>query len=191
MLSVRSTFVLASFGAAVAQTSLYDPGFDSQPTSTDILGIDGQGSTSWAYQGGSTGSFDGDSFLSTESASVIFLTMVDPGASHTILEACSFSSDLMFCSVTYSGEPLTAAETFTPINVQAGTTILSTSTSAPSFTSIPSSPAPGSSPAASVQTSERTSAPSPTQSSSGIVILPSSMSILAFSAVALALVSHL
>lgn len=52
--------------AALAQTSLFIPGFDPQPISADILGVDAQGRTTWAlHKGAPTDTFDDSGFVGT------------------------------------------------------------------------------------------------------------------------------
>lgn len=50
-----------------AQTSLFIPGFDPQPISADILGVDSESRTTWAlHKGAVTGTFEDDSgFIGT------------------------------------------------------------------------------------------------------------------------------
>jgi hypothetical protein len=51
---------------ALSQTSLFIPGFDPQPLSADILGVDAQGRTTWAVHAGSpTDTFNDSPFPGT------------------------------------------------------------------------------------------------------------------------------
>jgi len=113
-------------GSTLAQTSLYIPGFDPQPLSADILGTDAQGRTTWAIHAGTpTGTFIGadDVFPGTatlvEGPNDAFFTYADVVS---IGARCSLSGNVAACSATESGSLVTETETFTRIEVQAGTT---------------------------------------------------------------------
>jgi len=177
MLSVPLT--LAFFAAsALAQTSLYIPGLDSQPLIADILGVDGQGRTTWALHQGvltnpSDGGFPGTATL-VEGAKDASFTYAPPGGVFTVGLECSLSGALAICSATASGETVTETETASRFLVQAGTTAaLSTPTGkADTATSAPSQPT--STPNNAAQTSQKTSsAPNPSNTSnSGNILAP-------------------
>ncbi|KAG6876179.1 hypothetical protein C0992_000560 [Termitomyces sp. T32_za158] len=165
--------------AAVAQTSLFIPGFDPQPISADILGVDAQGRTTWAlHQGALTDTFEEPSFPGTatlvEGANDAFFTYADPSGLFTVGTECTLSGGLAICSATVSGEPATESDTANFINVQVGTTAVLTSpiVTVPTATSNVS-PQSSSETDTSAQTSKNTaSTPSPTQSSNAFVNLP-------------------
>ncbi|KAG6867609.1 hypothetical protein C0993_000550 [Termitomyces sp. T159_Od127] len=172
---------LAAFtGAVAAQTSLFIPGFDPQPISADILGVDAQGRTTWAlHQGALTDTFEDPSFPGTatlvEGANDVSFTYVAPSDLFTAGTECTLSDSLAICSGTVDGEPVTETDTFNFINVQAGTTaVLSSPTvTTPTATATNVSSQPSSQTGTSAQTSKNTSSPpSPTQSSNALVTLP-------------------
>ncbi|KAG6915329.1 hypothetical protein DXG01_012101, partial [Tephrocybe rancida] len=167
-------------------TSLYIPGFDPQPVSADILGVDGQGRTTWAlHQGALTGTFDEASFPGTatlvEGADVVSFTYADPGGAFTVGRECSLSGGLAICSATLSGEAVTETETASPFVVQVGTAAAPSTPTVPTSTGVSQPSAPGSS----AQTSKNTSsAPTPTHTSKSATVLPPFFSGLVLSAVA-------
>ncbi|KAG6843809.1 hypothetical protein H0H93_016956 [Arthromyces matolae] len=179
----------------IAQTSLYIPGFDPQPISADILGVDGQGRTTWAvHQGALTGTFDEVNFPGTatlvEGGNDAYLTYAN--SEFTMGMDCNLSGGIAICSATVSGEPVTETDTIAYITVQGGTTYTGApaETSAPAAsTGVSSASTPVSTPSGSAaQTSENTSsAPSPTQSSGASATLPSSLLGLLLSAAVLIL----
>jgi len=126
--------VLVLFAASVlAQTSLFIPGFDPQPLSADILGVDVQGRTTWALHAGSpTDTFSNAEFIGTatlvEGPNDASLTYVAPAAQFTIGIDCTLSDTLAVCSATSGGTVATATETVTRFAVQGGTTAPLTST---------------------------------------------------------------
>ncbi|KAG6873783.1 hypothetical protein C0995_011008 [Termitomyces sp. Mi166 len=176
----RLAFLATFIATAVAQTSLYIPGFDPQPISADILGVDGQGRTTWAlHQGVLTDTLDDPSFPGTatlvEGANDVSFTYVAPSGLFTMGRECSLSDGLAICSATFSGELVTETETADFITVQAGTTapISSPTVTVPSATPTGVSSQPSSQTGSSAQTSKNSSsAPSPTQSSNAAVTLP-------------------
>ncbi|KAG5335212.1 hypothetical protein J132_09646 [Termitomyces sp. J132] len=196
MVSLRFALLAAFTGTAVAQTSLYIPGFDPQPISADILGVDAQGRTTWAlHQGALTDTFEEGSFPGTatlvEGTNDVSMTYVAPSGLFTMGTECTLSDGLAICSATVSGEPVTETDTVNFIDVQAGTTAVLTSPTATTvpvaLTSISSQPSQTGIPA---QTSKNTSsAASPTQSSNAAVTFPHLMFgfIVPFAAAALAL----
>ena len=133
--SILLTVVFA--GSALAQTSLFLPGFDPQPLSADILGTDAEGRTTWAiHAGAKTGTFDDASFPGTatlvEGPNDASFTYAQAGVFTTGI-ACSLSGNTAVCSGVESGMPVTVTDTFTRIEVQAGTTApLASPTGAPS-----------------------------------------------------------
>jgi len=166
----QSTFVMALAATALAQTSLYIPGFDPQAISADVEGVDAQGRTTWLLHGGApSGTFTdpGDVFPATatlvEDASEAHLTLVFDSV--TVGADCSISGNVAVCSAIESGTPVTETETFTPIEVQAGTTAALAAT-----TSVPNSGGSNSGGAgttAAPSNSQQTkSTPSPTQTTS-------------------------
>ncbi|KAG5644044.1 hypothetical protein DXG03_009196 [Asterophora parasitica] len=194
MLSVPLTFVAVFAGSALAQTSLFIPGFDPQPISADILGVDGQGRTTWAlHQGAVTNSAQEGSFPGTgksnnlvgplatlvEGANDVSFTYVPPNNAFTLGQQCSLSGGLAICSATISGQVVTETETANPILVQVGTTApLSTATGTAAASTATGTPSRASESRVSAtgpaQTSERTSsAASPTKTSNkGNTLVP-------------------
>ncbi|KAF8077599.1 hypothetical protein FPV67DRAFT_1662415 [Lyophyllum atratum] len=177
MLSVPWT--LAFFvGSALAQTSLYIPGLDPQPLIADILGVDGQGRTTWAlHQGALTDPADGGlpgTATLVEGANDVSFTYVPPGGAFTIGRECSLSGNLAICSATVSGEAVTETETADRILVQAGTTAAPSTPTNKADTTTGSPSQPTSKPNSPAQTSEKTSsAPNPTNTAnSGNTLAP-------------------
>lgn len=177
MLSIPLTLAFFA-GTALAQTSLYIPGLDSQPLIADILGVDGEGRTTWALHQGpltdpSDGGLRGTATL-VEGPNDASFTYVPPGGIFTMGTECSLSGNLAICSATVSGEAVTETETASRILVEAGTTAAfntptgnaNTATGAPSQpTSAPNNPS---------QTSQKSSsAPNPSSTSnSGNTLVP-------------------
>jgi len=124
--------VLVLFAVSVsAQTSLFIPGFDPQPLSADILGVDTQGRTTWALHPGSpTDTLNDAGLIGTatlvEGPNDASLTYVAP--QFTMGVACTLSDSLAVCSATSGGTVATATETVTRFAVQGGTTAPLTST---------------------------------------------------------------
>ncbi|KAE9409616.1 hypothetical protein BT96DRAFT_984673 [Gymnopus androsaceus JB14] len=88
--------------SVIAQsTSLFIPGFDPQPISADILGVDSSGHTTWALQAGSANE-DGGGFVGTvtlvEGSSDAHLTCVDGDPPLTVGYDCTFSFGQAICS---------------------------------------------------------------------------------------------
>ncbi|GLB34597.1 hypothetical protein LshimejAT787_0201620 [Lyophyllum shimeji] len=178
MRSLSLTFAVFA-GSVLAQTSLYIPGLDNQPIIADIIGVDGQGRTTWAlHQGpltdGADGGLPGTATL-VEGANDAAFTYVPPGGEFTMGTECSLSGDLAICSATVSGQVVTETETASRILVQAGTTAAPSSPTGQTSTTSPPSPPPSNSnnPA---QTSKNTSsAPNPTNTNtpnSGNTLVP-------------------
>lgn len=72
----RSSYFNLETTGVTAQTSLYIPGFDPQPISADIMGVDSEGRTTWAlHKGAATGTTDdGSDFVGTGVFASIFST---------------------------------------------------------------------------------------------------------------------
>jgi len=151
---------------ALSQTSLFIPGFDPQPLSADILGVDAQGRTTWAVHAGSpTDTFNDSPFPGTatlvEGPSDASLTFAAPGGEFTMDVGCTISDSIAVCSAPSDGSFAVDTITVDYITVQGGTTAPaistgSATTSQPSQSSQPS------------QTSGSASAPSSTSNARGI-----------------------
>ncbi|KAJ7578464.1 hypothetical protein C8J56DRAFT_898013 [Mycena floridula] len=120
--------LLALFTApTVAQISLYIPGFDAQPISADVLGVDGQGRTTWALHAGApTNSDDQVDFVGTatlvEGPNDATLTLVEENI--TIGYVCALSAGVAKCSGPgENGAIVTETESISFMAVQAGTTV--------------------------------------------------------------------
>jgi len=173
MPSFPLTCLVLFTASALAQTSLYIPGFDPQPISADILGVDSQGRTSWAlHPGTQTDTAEDPGFVGTatlvEGPTDVSFTYAYSGL--TIGLECSLSSDLAICSSTSGTVVLTESETASRMVVQVGTT------ASPAPTGSDPSPTPGSSqPSQSSQPSRTSgntsSAPNPTSSTSSAQML--------------------
>ncbi|KAG6829584.1 hypothetical protein H0H87_010825, partial [Tephrocybe sp. NHM501043] len=181
----------------IAQTSLYIPGLDPQPLIADILGIDGQGRTTWAvHQAPLTaveeGGLPGTATL-VEGPNDASFTYVPPGREFTLGQECALSGGLAICSGTVDDQLVTATETADYLVVQAGTTATSNAPTEPTVTPTNSvSPPPSSAPSSSAQTSENSSsAPSPTQTSGSRMMLPPLISGFIISTATFALLVHL
>lgn len=169
MLSVPLTLAVFA-GSALAQTSLFIPGFDPQPISADILGVDAQGRTTWAlHQGAMTGTFSEGGIPGTatlvEGANDVSFTYVPPDGSFTMGRECSLSGNLAICSATVSGQAVTETETADRLLVQAGTTAPPSTPTGNAVTTTGGPSQPTSTPTNPAQTSGKTSsAPSSTNS---------------------------
>ncbi|OJT08711.1 hypothetical protein TRAPUB_437 [Trametes pubescens] len=131
----------ASFGAlavvavlqaslAVAQTSLYVPGFDPQAITVDVEGVDAQGRTTYLIgPGASSGTFDGDDGL-VGSATLVadateaHIVYANTELSLSISEDCQVANGLAVCTGVVSAEgtvqTVAVTETASPFAVQAG-----------------------------------------------------------------------
>ncbi|KAE9409611.1 hypothetical protein BT96DRAFT_969982 [Gymnopus androsaceus JB14] len=135
--------LVAGLQTAIAQsTSLYIPGFDPQPISADIAGVDSNGHTTWVLQAASvtgdddSGGFDGKVTL-VEGSNDAHLTFVDPALSLTLGYDCTFSSGQALCSgVAGDGDTsiVTETETISSFAVELGT---STAATGSASTSVP------------------------------------------------------
>ncbi|KAF9469414.1 hypothetical protein BDZ94DRAFT_1303886 [Collybia nuda] len=174
MLSFPLALVTLFASSALAQTSLYIPGFDPQPISADILGVDAQGRTTWAlHQGARTGTFDDSGFIGTatlvEGPNDVSFTFAAP--EFTMGIGCSLSGDVAVCSTGTGAEAAVATETISRILVQAGTTAAAAAQT-PDITPSPSASPSKSSEPASSGTTKDDSAPNPTNSSSAKSLRP-------------------
>ncbi|KAF9479268.1 hypothetical protein BDN70DRAFT_784243, partial [Pholiota conissans] len=116
-----------------AVTSLYIPGFDPQPVSADVIGVDGAGRTTWAiHRGSATGTDTGlDNFLGTatlvEGAQDASLTYANADAQFTIGMQCTFSeSTLAVCTIEAQGSTATQTEFISRQPIQGGATLAPT-----------------------------------------------------------------
>ncbi|KAF9466128.1 hypothetical protein BDZ94DRAFT_1252173 [Collybia nuda] len=129
-----SILILATLSCAfqivVAQlmTPLYVPGFSSQPMSADVLGIDEQGRTTWALQGGASRTIGGKvGFPGTatlvQGPGFASITYADPTGTLTLDKSCRLSVGLAFCGTSTGSESAIAVETPILFPVQVGMTI--------------------------------------------------------------------
>jgi len=118
--------LVAGLQSVVAQsTSLFIPGFDPQPISADVVGVDAGGSTTWALQPGSVTADEDQSFEGTvtlvEGADGAQLTYADDALSLTLGYDCTFSSGVALCSGAADGTAFTETETVSSFAVALGT----------------------------------------------------------------------
>ncbi|KAJ3989423.1 hypothetical protein F5890DRAFT_1252343 [Lentinula detonsa] len=128
---MRRSIILIGFAAGlqsiVAQsTSLYIPGFDDQPISADIVGVDSSGHTTWDLQPGSVTDDSDGGFVGTvtlvEGADGAHLTYADASLSLTLGYDCTFSSGQAICSgADNDGVTFTETETISSFAVALGT----------------------------------------------------------------------
>ncbi|KAI8989817.1 hypothetical protein BD414DRAFT_485265 [Trametes punicea] len=131
--TVSALVVLAAlnFSRAAAQTSLYIPGFDPQPITADIEGVDAQGRTTWRIGPGVTsGTFDQDAGIEGSvtliaDATEAQIIWANAAASMTLSESCAIANGIALCSgfaaAAGTGESFVATETASPFEVQGNT----------------------------------------------------------------------
>ncbi|TCD67298.1 hypothetical protein EIP91_000321 [Steccherinum ochraceum] len=150
---------------AVAQTSLYIPGFDPQPVSANMLGVGSDGRTTWQIAPGTaSGSLSDNGFVGTATLiegpndAQLFLS----NDLEFISESCTINNGLADCTVVAAiqGTSTTDSvqETASPFPVQVGSQAATT----------PTQPAAGSSPSAPASTPTGPTGPAtPAQTPSG------------------------
>ncbi|KAF5369179.1 hypothetical protein D9615_009987 [Tricholomella constricta] len=116
--------------AAEAQmtTSLYIPGFEPQPVSADILGVGGDGRTTWVLRQGkatiSTNGHASDRSGTFGTATLVegpndaSLTYANSVASFTIGQACTFSEGFAICTLVGGGSTAVQTEMTSHVPVQ-------------------------------------------------------------------------
>jgi len=167
MPSTSLVFLVCFATSVFAQTSLFIPGFDPQPISADILGVE-SGRTTWAlHKGAVTGTFDDSGFIGTatlvEGPNDASFTYADEAGGLTLGTECSLSGDLAICSATVSGNIVTETETADRFAIQAGTTAPAASAQTSQPTSQPTAGAPANT--SSKPSEKTTSIPAPTHTS--------------------------
>ncbi|EIW60219.1 uncharacterized protein TRAVEDRAFT_70670 [Trametes versicolor FP-101664 SS1] len=115
---------------AVAQTSLYVPGFDPQALSVQVEGVDAQGRTTYLIgPGAASGTFDADDGLIgtatlVADATEAHIVYVDTLASLSVSEDCQVANGQAVCSGVVSAEgavqTVVVTESATPFAVQVG-----------------------------------------------------------------------
>ncbi|KAF9261406.1 hypothetical protein L218DRAFT_1001686 [Marasmius fiardii PR-910] len=130
-LKIATLVVVAGIQAAIAQTSLWIPGFDEQALSADVIGVDtANGRTSYRIQrGASTAANDDESgftgtFTLVAGTNYASYNYAQNGVSITY--DCSISGSLGLCSGSDGSTIATATETVRPFLVQGGGTVTNT-----------------------------------------------------------------
>ncbi|KAJ3922344.1 hypothetical protein F5877DRAFT_64180 [Lentinula edodes] len=108
--------IAAGLQSVIAQsTSLYIPGFDPQPISANIVGVDSNGRTTWDLLPGSVTDDSEGGFIGTvtlvEGSDGAHLTYADASLSLTLGYDCTFSSGQAICSGVENDEGITFTET--------------------------------------------------------------------------------
>ncbi|KAJ3930411.1 MAG: hypothetical protein NXY57DRAFT_962724 [Lentinula lateritia] len=108
--------IAAGLQRVIAQsTSLYIPGFDPQPISANIVGVDSNGRTTWDLIPGSVTDDSEGGFIGTvtlvEGSDGAHLTYADASLSLTLGYDCTFSSGQAICSGVENDEGITFTET--------------------------------------------------------------------------------
>ncbi|RDB23764.1 hypothetical protein Hypma_008981 [Hypsizygus marmoreus] len=121
---------------AQSTTRLYVPGFNQQMIIGDILGVDGEGRTTWALRDGqpSNAGFPGTATL-ISGPNYVSLTYA-PFGDAMIDKSCSLTLGLALCATTTALESAIAVETPTLIPIR----IAVTETPTPSPQPLPTSP---------------------------------------------------
>ncbi|KAJ7766689.1 hypothetical protein B0H16DRAFT_1522228 [Mycena metata] len=164
-----SVIALSSIAAADSETSVIVPFADPQPISADILGVDGQGRTTWQlHQGAFTGtwtdpqgSFPGTATLVEGADYASYTYSVSDPEGFVLGGECSIGAGVAVCVAAESGQDGAATATETDSVTAFGLQIAATA--------VPTSPPSGSS--ASAKNSGSTSGASPpsnTQPSSSV-----------------------
>ncbi|KAI0636581.1 hypothetical protein C8Q77DRAFT_511662 [Trametes polyzona] len=146
--------VVCQASLAVAQTSLYIPGFDPQAITADVEGVDAQGRTTYRIGPGVTsGAFEdpagivGSATLVAD-ATEAHIVYANSALSISLSEDCTIANSVAVCSVVASAEGVVqtavATETAKPFAVQGGTDAALPSKGAESGSSSASTPTAGS-----------------------------------------------
>ncbi|KAF5352722.1 hypothetical protein D9756_006007 [Leucocoprinus leucothites] len=169
--------------SAQATTSIIVPGFDAQPLSADVIGVDtSAGQTTWAVQAGPGGDMPGTATLveGSDYASIHYIGL-SPETTFTMDYGCTYQGGQAICSGTRDGQAATeTGSADTPIAVVVG------STAAPNApTPVAATPnTGGSGPVSATGSSSGTSsASSPSQSSGANSISTVWSSVIAFCSV--------
>jgi len=172
---------IAGIEVCYAQTSLYLPGFDPQPLSVNVIGVGGDGETTYqVVPGEPTGTWVGQepAFYGTatlvEGPDNALISYANP-ALGTVVQSCTIVNGEASCSVNEGTTTEVDEELATPFLVQGGGTISPAATSAGgSVTAVPtgSSASPASSPSGSAPTGAA-STPAGASPSSGTTHPPS------------------
>ncbi|EAU88684.2 hypothetical protein CC1G_01057 [Coprinopsis cinerea okayama7 len=110
----------------LAQTWLYIPGFDPQPVSANIAGVDERGRTTWILQQGqpSAGFTPGVEFVGTatlvEGSQDVSFTYSNSAANFAIGQECTFSDQFALCTIVAQGSTAVQTEFVTRVEVQGG-----------------------------------------------------------------------
>ncbi|CDO73653.1 hypothetical protein BN946_scf185014.g123 [Trametes cinnabarina] len=126
--SALALFAMLQASLVLAQTSLYIPGFDPQPITADVEGVDAQGRTTWRLGPGVTSGtyedpagIEGSATLVADATEAHFI-WANTELSMTLSEDCSISGSTAVCSgfadVEGTGQSLFATETVSPFEVQ-------------------------------------------------------------------------
>ncbi|KAJ4487857.1 hypothetical protein J3R30DRAFT_3400513 [Lentinula aciculospora] len=127
---MRGSIVIVGLAAGlqsvIAQsTSLYIPGFDPQPISADIVGVDSSGYTTWDLHPGSVTDDTDGGFVGTvtlvEGSDGAHLTFADAALSLSLGYDCTFASGQAICSGVDEGVTFTETETISSFAVALGT----------------------------------------------------------------------
>ncbi|TDL24903.1 hypothetical protein BD410DRAFT_785633 [Rickenella mellea] len=130
------------FHAALADISLFIPGFDEQPLSASEIGAGPDGRTTYEIAAGApTSTFDSPDFLGTATLVVgpsdAFVTYAQPDKSIDFGDSCTITGTLAVCVVTDQTTTETSTETVSPFLVQGGVQAVNTAASStPSPTTI-------------------------------------------------------
>ncbi|KAK7693920.1 hypothetical protein QCA50_003494 [Cerrena zonata] len=130
MISTRAFLALLAGGllqSAVAQTSLYIPGFDPQPISAGIIGVGSDGRTTWQLQPGVTsGSFDDIGLIGTATlvAGPNDVKVIIDSNGLVLNEDCAINGNIADCTVVAVVDGTTttdtAQDTVSPFEIQPG-----------------------------------------------------------------------
>ncbi|KAH6908322.1 hypothetical protein BKA70DRAFT_266810 [Coprinopsis sp. MPI-PUGE-AT-0042] len=132
-----------------AQTSLYIPGFDPQPVSAKVAGVDSDGRTTWLLNKGSptagftpTIDFVGTATL-VQGSDGALLAYSNPAGDFAIAQQCTFSEQtLAVCTIVAQGATVTQTEVISRIPIQGGETLAVTSSQSQSSRSSDATTAP-------------------------------------------------
>ncbi|KAF9454075.1 hypothetical protein P691DRAFT_770796 [Macrolepiota fuliginosa MF-IS2] len=174
--SVATLLAFAASTVVSAQTtSLVILGFDPQPLSADVIGVDTAAEhTTYAVQAGKDPNWQ-DGFLpgtatvvqGSDYASLLYV-LSDGSTTKTLAYGCTFQGDQEICTGAFDGQTVTETDTRqSAIPVALGTAVIPGAAS-PSVTPTGASPASSGGLSSTTSASSRSEAPSPTQSSGAI-----------------------
>ncbi|KAJ3560663.1 hypothetical protein NP233_g10691 [Leucocoprinus birnbaumii] len=150
--SLATLVAFTAFTTVSAQgtTSLHVPGFDPQPLSADVIGVDASsGQTTWAVQAGPGGDFPGTvTLVEGSDYASMFYVGASPETTFTMDMGCTYQNGQAICSGTQDGQalPTETAPADTPIAVVVGSTAVANAPAATGATTGASTPAPASNP---------------------------------------------